>query len=195
MSLKNTDRWGAMSQLLHWTMVVLIVGMASVGLLMTEMANTPRKIEIYALHKSFGLTLLALVVLRLGWRLYAGAPPPVAGTPSWQARIAALSHAALYLMMFAMPLSGWLFNSAAGYPLQWFGLFNLPALTASDEGLRDTANALHVNGFRVLLVLVLVHVSAAFYHHLFRQDATLLRMLPRRRTHGGDANRSSCSGA
>lgn len=185
MTLKNTDeRWGPVSQLLHWTIVLLIVGMATAGLLMTEMANTPRKIEVYALHKSFGLTLLALVVIRLVWRLYAGAPRPVAGTPGWQARLATLSHAALYFMMFAMPLSGWLFNSAAGYPLQWFGLFNLPALTASDEALRETAYALHSNGFWVLLALVLVHVSAAFYHHLFQRDVTLLRMLPRRRVRG-----------
>ena len=182
MTLKNTDqRWGAVSQLLHWTVVLLIVGLATVGLLMTEMPNTPRKIEIYALHKSFGLTVLALAAIRLAWRIYAGTPAPVPGTPRWQARIASLTHALLYVVLFAMPLTGWLFNSAAGYPLQFFGLFNLPALTGSDESLRETALSLHKAGFWVLLSLVVLHAGAAFYHHLFLEDATLRRMLPGRR--------------
>ena len=173
MTLKNTDlRWGAVSQLLHWTVVLLIFGLATVGLLMTEMPNTPRKIEIYALHKSFGLTVLALAAIRLAWRLYAGTPAPVPGTPHWQARIASLTHVLLYVVLFAMPLTGWLFNSAAGYPLQFFGLFNLPALTAL---------SLHKAGFWVLLSLVVLHAGAAFYHHLFLEDATLRRMLPGRR--------------
>ena len=182
MTLKNTDqRWGAVSQWLHWTVVLLIIGLATVGLLMTEMPNSPRKIEIYALHKSFGLTVLALAAIRLAWRLYAGTPTPVPGTPRWQARIASLTHALLYGVLFAMPLTGWLFNSAAGYPLQFFGLFNLPALTGSDEALRETALSLHEAGFWVLLALVVLHAGAAFYHHLFLEDATLRRMLPGRR--------------
>ncbi len=182
MTLKNTDqRWGAVSQLLHWTVVVLIVGLATVGLLMTEMPNTPRKIEIYALHKSFGLTVLALATVRLAWRLYAGAPAPVPGTPRWQARVASVTHALLYGLLFAMPLTGWLFNSAAGYPLQFFGLFNLPALADRNEALREIALSLHEAGFWVLLALVVLHVGAAFYHHLFLDDATLRRMLPGRR--------------
>ena len=182
MTLKNTDqRWGAVSQLLHWTVVLLIVGLATVGLLMTEMPNTPRKIEIYALHKSFGLTVLALAAIRLAWRIYAGTPTPVPGTPHWQARIASLTHVLLYVVLFAMPLTGWLFNSAAGYPLQFFGLFNLPSLTGSDEALRETALSLHKGGFWVLLSLVVLHAGAAFYHHLFLEDATLRRMLPGRR--------------
>ncbi|MBW3550752.1 MAG: cytochrome b [Proteobacteria bacterium] len=188
MSWKNSaERWGPISQLLHWAIVLLLVAIATIGLVMGDMPNTPRKIEVYALHKSLGLTLLALTVLRLGWRLYAGAPPPVPGTARWQRHAARLSHAALYLMLLAMPLTGWLFNSAAGYRLQWFGLFNLPALAGRDEALRATALALHNNGFWLLLALVLAHTAAAFHHHVFLQDATLSRMLPRRRTRGGGA--------
>lgn len=182
MTLKNTaERWGAVSQLFHWIIVVLILLIAYLGLTMTGLPNGPRKINIYALHKSIGLTILALVALRLLWRLYAGAPTPVAGTPTWQHRIASVTHFGLYVLLFAMPLSGWLFNSAAGYPLQWFKLFNLPAISARNEDLKALAETAHSTMFWILVVLVLAHAGAAFYHHLFQNDDTLTRMLPRRR--------------
>lgn len=182
MSLKNTaDRWGAISQLLHWTVVLLIAVIAGLGLYMADLPNNPQKIRLYSLHKSLGLTVLALVALRLAWRAYAGAPHPVVGTPRWQERIATLTHGALYVLLFAQPLTGWLFNSAAGFPLQWFGLFNLPHIVARNPGLREQAIWLHQNSFWLLLALVVAHTGAAFYHHLFQHDATLTRMLPRRR--------------
>jgi cytochrome b561 len=182
MNLRNPiDRWGPVSQLLHWTIALLVVAMCVLGLWMIELPNTPRKIEIYALHKSIGLTILALAALRLAWRLYAGAPATLAGLPRWQVRAANLTHAALYALLFAMPLTGWLLNAAAGYPLQWFGLFNLPRVIGRDDGLHELAATLHEAGFWALLVLVLAHVGAAFHHHLFLQDDTLARMLPRRR--------------
>jgi cytochrome b561 len=182
MTLKNTaERWGAVSQLFHWIIVALILLIAYLGLTMTGMPNGPRKINIYALHKSIGLTILALVTLRLLWRLYAGAPAPVMGTPAWQHRIASITHFGLYVLLFAMPLSGWLFNSAAGYPLQWFKLFNLPAIAGRNEDLKAFAEAAHTTMFWILVALVLAHAGAAFYHHLFQSDDTLKRMLPRRR--------------
>lgn len=182
MRLKNTaDRWGVVSQLLHWTIFVLIAAIAGLGLYMADLPNNPQKIKLYALHKSLGLTLLALVALRLAWRAVAGAPHAVAGTPPWQERIATLTHGALYALMFALPLTGWVLNSAAGYPLQWFGRFNLPHIVAKDPVLREQATWLHANGFWLLLALVIAHAGAAFYHHLFQHDATLARMLPRRR--------------
>lgn len=182
MTFKNTaDRWGPISQLLHWAVVLLIAAIAIIGLTMTDMSNGPSKIKIYALHKSLGLTLLSLVVLRLLWRLYAGAPRPVAGTPHWQERIASLTHWALYALMFALPISGWVFNSSSGYPLQYFGLFNLPRIAERSEDLSRLSRDLHEYGFWLLLALVLAHAGAAFYHHLFQNDATLTRMLPGRR--------------
>ncbi len=181
MTLKNTaDRWGAVSQAFHWLIVLLIVGLAIVGLTMGELPKTPKYFWVYTLHKSTGITVLALVLLRLAWRLYAGAPHPVPGTPTWQQRIAKLTHWALYGLILLMPLSGWLYDSASGLrPFKYFGLFNVPKLAGPDEALRDAAHATHEWGFWVLLALVLVHAGAAFHHHLFKNDATLARMLPR----------------
>jgi cytochrome b561 len=180
MPLKNTaDRWGGVSQLLHWTIGALILVMAYLGLTMTDLPNGPDKISTYALHKSIGLTILALVALRLVWRLYAGSPAPVPGTPPWQARIAGLVHVAIYALLFAIPLSGWVLNSAAGFPLQWFGLINLPKIVATGRELRELAEELHELMFWALVLLVVAHAGAAVWHHLFQRDATLARMLPR----------------
>ena len=180
MDLKNTRaRWGGVSQALHWIVVALVLAMAWIGLTMGDLPNGPDKVRTFALHKSIGLTILALVVLRIGWRLHAGAPDPVAGTPRWQERIAALTHIALYVLLLAMPLSGWLLNSAAGFPLQWFGLFNLPALAGRDHDLHELAERVHEWLFWALATLALAHAAAAFHHHLFLRDATLARMLPR----------------
>ena len=180
MTLKNTDvRWGGISQLLHWLIVLLIIGQGTVGLLMTQMHNSPTKIQVYALHKSFGLTIFGLAALRLLWRWYAGTPRPVPGTPGWQERAASLSHFGLYALLFAIPISGWVLNSAAGFPLQWFHLFNLPAIVGRDPDLHETATAVHELLFWCLVTLAVLHASAAFYHHLFQRDDTLARMLPR----------------
>ena len=180
MPLKNTrEEWGGVSKTLHWLVVALILAMAWLGLTMGDLPNGPDKIATYALHKSIGLTILALVLLRLGWRLYAGAPATVAGTPPWQERIASLTHWALYALLLAMPLSGWVLNSASGFPLQWFGLFNLPAIAGKDHDLHELAEQIHELLFWTLVALVVAHAAAAFYHHLFQRDATLARMLPR----------------
>ena len=174
-------RWGVVSQLFHWTCAALVVALGAIGLYMTELSSPVAKIRIYALHKSLGITLLALVVLRLLWRWTRPAPGPVPGMSRHLRLAADGTHGLLYVMMIAMPLSGWLYNSASGYPLQWFRRFNLPALAGKDEQLARLAHALHEYGFWLLLVLVVGHVGAALYHHLFLDDGTLHRMLPWRR--------------
>ncbi|HET6396934.1 MAG TPA: cytochrome b [Pseudoxanthomonas sp.] len=181
MSLRNTaERWGGVSQLLHWTIAVLILSIGAIGLVMGELPRTPKYFWVYTLHKSLGITVLALVLARIGWRLYAGAPAPVPGTPRWQARLAATVHVALYALALAMPLSGWLYDSASGLrPFRWFGLAEVPKLSAPDEALAGTAHGVHEWLFWLLLALVAAHAGAALYHHLFRRDATLARMLPR----------------
>lgn len=181
MSWRNPpDRWGAVSQSFHWLIVVLIVVMAYLGLTMTDLPNTPHKIALYTLHKSIGLTILVLVALRMLWRLVAGVPRTLEGLPTWQVRVAAATHWMLYGLLFAMPISGWVVNSTAGFPLQWFHLFNLPAIAAKDDATHALARATHEALFWTLVAVALVHAGAAFYHHLVRHDETLARMLPRR---------------
>src|SRR3546814_3611041 len=97
-------------------------------------------IKNYALYKSIGISVLALVLLRLVWRLFAG-PAPVAPGPRWQQRAAAITHVGLYALMLAIPLSGWAFNSASNFALRWFGWFNLPRLVAADPGLKEIGRA------------------------------------------------------
>ena len=187
MTLKNThDRWGGVSQLLHWIVVALILAMAYLGLTMGDLPNGPDKIKTYALHKSIGISILALVALRLLWRAYAGTPHSVPGTPRWQARIASLTHWAIYTLLLSIPLSGWVLNSAAGFPLQWFGLFNLPYIVGENHDLHELAEEAHEIMFWLLALLVAAHAGAAFYHHLFLRDATLMRMLPLSRLSADD---------
>lgn len=175
------DRWGPVSQAFHWLSAALLVAIATVGLVMEDMPNSPDKIGMYALHKSLGLTLLAIVVLRLLWRFMHPVPADMPGLSAWVRRGAAAVHWGLYALMLAMPLTGWMLNSAEGFPLQWFRLFNLPAIAPESEALADLAEGLHENGFWVLVALVAGHVLAALYHHLFLGDGTLHRMLPGRR--------------
>ena len=180
MSLKNpVDRWGAVSQTFHWIIVVLLVVMAYLGLTMTDLPTSAHKANVYALHKSIGLTILGLATLRLAWRLYAGRPVEVDGMPAWQRRIASLTHGALYLLLFAIPLSGWVINSTSGFPLRWFGLVRVPAIAPRDAALNDLAKEWHELLFWTLVAVALAHAAAAVYHHLFQRDATLTRMLPR----------------
>ncbi|MGE8279653.1 MAG: cytochrome b [Stenotrophomonas sp.] len=180
MTLKNsTQRWGSMSKTLHWLIALLILALGIVGLTMGELPKTPKYFWVYTMHKSIGITVLVLVAVRLGWRLYAGAPEPVPGTPSWQERIASATHWLLYVLMFAIPLSGWLYDSASGLrPFKWFGLVEMPKLVAPSEQASQISHGIHEWGFWALILLVLAHAGAALYHHIHQRDATLARMLP-----------------
>lgn len=173
--------WGSMAKTLHWIMALLIIGVAFVGWTMTDLPTSPQKIKIYALHKSFGLTVLALGLLRLAWRLGERRPaePPM---PRWQALAARATHLLLYVIILAMPITGWLYNSASGYPLQWFGLFNLPNLTGGkDADIKPWALLAHEIGFYALLLALAAHVGGALKHHFLDRDDVLRGMLPGRR--------------
>lgn len=174
----NSDRWGSLSIGLHWLTFILILSLAIVGFVMTDLPNGPLKIQIYALHKSTGLTVLALTAIRLLWRLISKSPKITANTPAWQALVAKLTHGILYLLLFAMPISGWLYNSAAGFPLKYFGLFKLPKLSGYDPQLKEWAGDAHETFFYILALLMLIHAGAALKHHYLDKDNTLTRMLP-----------------
>lgn len=176
--IRNTaDRWGMVTITLHWLTVIAVVGLCVVGLLMQELPSGRFKLDVFALHKSFGLTVLALTVLRLLWRLVAGTPTPEP-MPRLQVFAANASHALLYGLLLAMPLSGWLYNSASGFPLRWFGQFALPKLAGRDRDVAEFAVETHETLFLVLIALVTVHAGAALLHHYFFRDRTLQRMLP-----------------
>lgn len=187
--LRNRDRWGPVSQALHWAIALLVLLMGTIGLTLDELPRSPDWFWVYDLHKSTGLLVLGLVVLRLAWRLYAGAPPPVPGLPRLQRIAAGVTHWLLYMLVLAMPVSGWLYDSASGLrPLRWYGQFAVPKLVAPDEGLADTLHDLHETLFMLLVAVVLLHVAAALWHHVFRGDATLARMLPRGWVREGSAD-------
>lgn len=180
--LRNTDtRWGSVAQTFHWLIAALIVVQGAIGLSMVELGMTPTKVKVFALHKSIGLTVLALVLLRLAWRLSQRSPREVA-MPSWQRATARLSHFLLYVLIVALPFSGWLFNSAANFPLEWFGMIHVPSLTRGfDPVLKAFALRAHVVLFWVLVAVVAIHVAAALRHHFHQRDDVLRRMLPERR--------------
>lgn len=179
MALKSDDsRWGSAALVFHWLMALLIIVLGIVGLWMADLPNSGQKIKIYAIHKSVGLTVLALALLRLSWRLFDRRPRDVA-MPAWQTFAAHATHVLLYLLMLALPLSGWLYNSASGYPLQWFWSVNLPSLSGgANPDLKVIAHVVHEWGFYLLALLLLAHVGGALKHHLIDRDDTLVRMLP-----------------
>ena len=178
MALKSTDqRWGGVAKTIHWLMALGIIGAGVLGLVMHEMDRGMAKLNAFAIHKSIGLTVLALFLLRLAWRLFDRRPldEPM---PREQRIAAHAVHGVLYLFMLALPLSGWLYNSARGYPLQWFKQFNLPALVGKNEPLAELVIEVHEWLFWVLLVVLAAHVGGALMHHFLERDNTLLRMLP-----------------
>lgn len=178
MHLRNDARhWGMVAKTFHWVMALAILGNGLFGLLM-DLAHSPmQKINWLALHKSIGLTVLALALLRLAWRRLDGRPRELPA-PRWQFAAARIVHGVMYLLMLALPLSGWLFNSVSGKPLQWFKLFNLPALADKNRGLAPIALGVHEYLFWFLLLVLVVHVGAALKHHVFDRDEVLRRMLP-----------------
>lgn len=174
--IRNSPQaWGRISIALHWLTALLILGLAAVGLIMTELPTSPLKMQIYGLHKSFGLTVLALTVLRLSWRMLAGTPEAIPA-PKAQLVVAKTVHGLMYGLLFAIPLSGWLYNSASGFPLRWFGM-PLPKLfTGFNPAIKQVAHALHENLFYALALLLLLHAGAALWHHYIKRDNLLKRM-------------------
>lgn len=184
MALRNDSlHWGTVAKTLHWLMALLVITAATIGWIMLTLDNSPTKVKIYSVHKSIGITVLALVLMRLVWRAFDQPPLPIMSIPRWQ-RIAAISvHVLLYLLMLAIPLSGWVFNSASNFPLQWFGLFHLPNITGgANPELKAFARAAHYWLFWILVLAFCMHVAAALKHHFVDKDTVLLRMLPRRAT-------------
>jgi len=180
MNLRSTaGRWGGIAQAFHWLVVLLILVQAGIGLYMVELPRRPSIIPIYDAHKSLGITILLLAILRLAWRAFDARPAMPAGMSRAQAIAARAGHALLYGLLFAVPLSGWLFDSASSLrPLFWWGWLKLPHLVGADKTLASTAQVLHEGLFWTLAVVAAGHAIAALVHHFVHHDDVLRRMLP-----------------
>ncbi|MGE3919201.1 MAG: cytochrome b [Hyphomicrobiaceae bacterium] len=175
------DRAGAYSTLamtLHWLFVLIFLVMFPLGYIMTGLELSPTKLAAVSWHKSIGITALSLAVLRLGWRLVRPPPPLPADLPPPQKLGARIVHWLLYGVIFALPMSGWLMSSAAGFTVKPFGLFALPNLVDKDKPTFRLLVEVHEILGYVLLGLIALHVGAALYHYFVRRDGILGRMLP-----------------
>ncbi|MEX0449135.1 cytochrome b [Spiribacter sp. 221] len=182
MRFRNTrDGWGAGAQLLHWLIAAGIATAMLLGWIMVNLPNSPGKFQLYALHKSLGITILALVLLRIVWR-WINVIPAMPGTLSpREQQLAGAGHMALYALMLLMPLSGYVLNSAANFPLNVFGLVQIPNLTPESETLAEVASIMHLTLFWVFAAVLVAHIGAALRHHFVLHDDVLRRMLPVRR--------------
>ncbi|ODU10720.1 MAG: cytochrome b [Rubrivivax sp. SCN 71-131] len=162
---------------LHWLLALALLGLLALGTTMTELPLSPRRLQLYNWHKWAGMTVALLSLLRLAWRL-THRPPPHEGLPRWQARAASVAHGLLYVLFFAVPLAGWVYSSAAGVPIVWFGVLPLPDLVAPDRVLAEAIRPLHGVLAYALAALVAVHVAAALKHHWLDDLGTLWRMSP-----------------
>ena len=178
MQLKNdASRYGAIAQLFHWVIVILIV----TQFVLAEKAEDLRglaKLTTLAQHKSVGITILVLALLRLGWRWMNPIPRLPDSTPRWQQFAAHGSHCLLYALLLVMPVLGWFMSSARNFPVSWFGLVTLPDFIEPSESAFKFFRAAHVALSKVLFVLALVHNVAALKHHFIDRDDVLRRMLP-----------------
>ena len=172
-------RWGTVAIALHWTMAGLILALFVLGWTAESWHLSPTKLKLFQWHKSLGLLVLTLVWIRLAWRWTHTVPPIPAGTRPWEARVAVAVHRGLYVLMVAMPLSGWLINSAANIPFKVFGWFRLPDLVEPDKALKAAAQVLHLSLFWTLAAILALHILGALRHHFVLHDGVLSRMLPK----------------
>ncbi len=167
-----------MAKNLHWLMAVLVLLLFVLGWMATSWPLSPTKLKLFFWHKSLGITVLGLALLRILWRLTHGRPTLPLGMPLWERYTAEASHLLLYGLLLAMPFSGWVINAAANFPLKVFGLFTLPAIVAPDKALQSLAQSIHLTLFWIFLGLLALHIGAALRHHIVLKDSVLLSMLP-----------------
>ena len=167
-----------MAQALHWTIVLLVICQFVVGFYAKPLPLGIERLQMLTFHKSLGITTFALVLVRVGWRLYTPAPPLPVSMDRWQRLLAHLSHLLLYGLLLVLPVLGWLTSNASNLTVRWFFLFNLPNLVGPDRQLARITKDLHDAGAWLLLMIVCIHVAAAFWHELVLKDGVLRRMLP-----------------
>lgn len=184
--LNSSTRFGLVAIVLHWLIAGLFLAMVAIGLTMTSLALThPWTFPLYQLHKSLGVTIFALVGLRLIWRFAGLVPAPPRTLKPWERAVARATHGGLYALLLAMPLSGWVIVSASplGIPTMLYGLVKLPHIGAiasrpDKEAIEALASLVHETLAWTAVALVALHVAAALRHHFVLKDDVLTRMLP-----------------
>jgi cytochrome b561 len=169
-------RYSTPAVVLHWLVALLILAGFPLGIYMVDLPLSPDKLRLYSYHKWIGVTVFVLVAVRLGWRLTHTPPPLPEGMAAWQRRASAIVHGLLYVLMIAIPLSGWLMSSAKGFQTVWFGVLPLPDLLQKDRELGDVLAGVHKALNFTLLALVILHVAAALKHHFIERQPFLQRM-------------------
>jgi cytochrome b561 len=179
MTLRNTPRrWGAIAQLLHWLIVLFIVAQFTLATLFEQLPAGAKKLTLLSRHKSIGITILVLALVRLAWRWSNPTPTLPDTLKPYERALARLTHALLYVLLFAVPLSGWLMSSARGFPVSWFGFLQLPDLVPKNKVLYEALVTTHGILAWTLGIVATVHLVAALKHHFVLKDDVLRRMLP-----------------
>lgn len=167
------------AKFLHWLILALLIAQFIVAWSMPDIGRNTPLTTIISLHFSIGVLVLAVAVVRLAWRLTHGEPEPEDGLPPWQAQSARFLHWLLYLLLFVVPILGWINASWRGMAVTLFGLFELPKLIATRAPGWNWSGDIHMLlANYALLGLIGLHVAAALYHHFLRRDGVLRRMLP-----------------
>lgn len=177
--LQNTERaWGAVTKSFHWLVAILILGQLVLGTIAEEARVSPLKLDLFVWHKSIGVSILLLVILRVAWRLKNPPPTAPAGIAIWEERLAKVGHGLLYLLMVVVPLTGWWVSDTSRIPFRLYWTVPVPDLMAPDRDLSELAADAHGLLTKLLLAVVVVHILAALRHHFLLRNDTLLRMLP-----------------
>ena len=174
----SPTRYGAVAQAFHWLIAALIVIQFVLASMADDLPIGAHKLALLARHKSFGMTVLMLALLRLLWR--SKHPPPALPDhmSPLERKLARATHIAFYVLLFAMPMTGWLMSSAKNYSVSWFGLFTWPNLIGKNEAAFDFLRSTHDTLAAILLTIAILHILAALKHHFWNKDNVLLRMLP-----------------
>jgi cytochrome b561 len=173
------NRYGSVAIALHWIAAALILANLAFGLYLVGLPLSPQKLRYFSYHKWIGVTVFLLSSVRLLWRLTHPAPPLPATMPAWERRAAKVSHALLYVLFFAAPLSGWLFSSANGFQTVYLGVLPIPDLLAKNKEVADVLRVTHHWINYTLAAVIALHAAAALKHHFLDRDDVLVRMLPR----------------
>lgn len=169
-------RYTTLAIVLHWLVALLIFVGFPLGIYMSDLPLSPTKLQLYSYHKWIGIMVLLLAGLRVTWRLTHRPPPLPDSVVRWQRQASAVVHGLLYVLILAIPLSGWLMSSAKGFPVVWFGVLPLPDLVGKDKALGELLVEVHQALNFTLLGLVILHVGAALQHHFIERQPFLQRM-------------------